>query len=224
MNGVIRKSTAWAAVAALGTGALAGCASWSNTAKGAVIGAAGGAAVGGAIGKATGSTARGAIIGAAIGGTAGALIGRRMDQQAERLAKSLPNAKVERVGEGILVTFDSGILFDFDSDALRPEARTNLANLARSLQEFDKTSVLLVGHTDAVGSESYNQGLSERRASAAANFLISQGVARDRIAAVGRGELEPVASNDDEYGRQQNRRVEVAIYASDALKREVGAI
>jgi len=224
MNGVIRKGTAWAALAALGTGALAGCASWSNTAKGAVIGAGAGAAAGAAIGKATGSTARGAIIGAAVGGTAGALIGRRMDQQAERLAKSLPNAKVERVGEGILVTFDSGILFDFDSDALRPEARTNLANLARSLLEFDKTSVLLVGHTDAVGSESYNQALSERRANAAANFLISQGVPRDRITAVGRGELEPVASNDDEYGRQQNRRVEVAIFASDALKREVGAI
>src|SRR5690606_8337368 len=204
-------------------GTLGGCA-WSNTAKGAVIGAGAGAAAGAAVGKATGSTARGAILGAAVGGTAGALIGRRMDQQAERLAKSLPNAKVERVGEAILVTFDSVILFDFDSAELRPEARTNLANLARSLQEFDKTSVLLVGHTDSVGSEEYNQRLSERRARAAAEFLIAQGVSRDRIVAIGRGELEPVASNDDEWGRQQNRRVEVAIYASDALKREVGAI
>jgi len=223
MTRSMRRNVALVALAAVGGSALGGCA-WSNTAKGAVIGAGAGAAAGAAIGKATGSTARGAIIGAAVGGTAGALIGRRMDQQAERLAKSLPNAKVERVGEGILVTFDSGILFDFDSSELRAEARTNLANLARSLQEFDKTSVMLVGHTDSVGSDSYNQGLSERRARAAAEFLISQGVARDRIVALGRGELEPVASNDDEYGRQQNRRVEVAIYASDALKREVGAI
>ncbi|MFO7261015.1 MAG: OmpA family protein [bacterium] len=219
----MRRNLAWVALAAVGSGTLGGCA-WSNTAKGAVIGAGAGAAAGAAVGKATGSTARGAILGAAVGGTAGALIGRRMDQQAERLAKSLPNAKVERVGEGILVTFDSGILFDFDSAELRPEARTNLANLARSLQEFDKTSVLLVGHTDSVGSEEYNQRLSERRARAAAEFLIAQGVSRDRIVAIGRGELEPVASNDDEWGRQQNRRVEVAIYASDALKREVGAI
>jgi len=223
MTQSMRKNMALVALAALGGGALGGCA-WSNTAKGAVIGAGAGAAAGAAVGKATGSTARGAIIGAAVGGTAGALIGRRMDQQAERLAQSLPNAKVERVGEGILVTFDSGILFDFDSDALRAEARTNLANLARSLQEYDKTSVMLVGHTDAVGTDSYNQGLSERRARAAANFLISQGVAGDRVVALGRGELEPVASNDDEYGRQQNRRVEVAIYASEALKRELGAI
>jgi len=223
MTRKIRRNVALVALAAVGSGTLGGCA-WSNTAKGAAIGAGAGAAAGAAIGKATGSTARGAIIGAAVGGTAGALIGRRMDQQAERLAKSLPNAKVERVGEGILVTFDSGILFDFDSAELRPEARTNLANLARSLQEFDKTSVMLVGHTDAIGSEDYNQRLSERRARAAAEFLIAQGVARDRIVAIGRGELEPVASNDDEWGRQQNRRVEVAIYASDALKREVGAI
>jgi len=219
----MRKNVALVALAAVGGSMLGGCA-WSNTAKGAVIGAGAGAAAGAAVGKATGSTARGAIIGAAVGGTAGALIGRRMDQQAERLAKSLPNAKVERVGEGILVTFDSGILFDFDSAELRAEARTNLANLARSLQEFDKTSVMLVGHTDSIGSDEYNQRLSERRARAAAEFLISQGVARDRIVALGRGELEPVASNDDEWGRQQNRRVEVAIYASDALKREVGAI
>ncbi len=223
MTRSMRKSMALVALAALGSGSLGGCA-WSNTAKGATIGAGAGAAAGAAIGKATGSTARGAIIGAAVGGTAGALIGRRMDQQAERLAQSLPNAKVERVGEGILVTFDSGILFDFDSSELRAEARTNLANLARSLQEYGKTSVMLVGHTDAIGSDAYNQGLSERRARAAADFIVSQGVARDRVVALGRGELEPVASNDDEWGRQQNRRVEVAIYASDALKRELGAI
>jgi outer membrane protein OmpA-like peptidoglycan-associated protein len=197
---------------------LQGCA--SRTAKGAVIGAAGGAAGGALIGKVAGSTAKGAIIGAAAGGAAGAIIGRQMDQQAEELAKSLPNATVERVGEGILVTFESGILFDVDSDTLRPAARQNLRNLADSLQKYRRTNVLLVGHTDATGSESYNQGLSDRRASAAASFLGSQGLSRPRVETVGRGELEPVAANDSERGRQQNRRVEVAIFANEQYRDE----
>ncbi|HEX7118300.1 MAG TPA: OmpA family protein [Longimicrobiales bacterium] len=200
--------------------AAGGCAQLSNMQKGAIIGAAGGAAAGAAIGKATGSTARGAIIGAAVGGAAGALIGRRMDRQAEELAQSIPGATVQRVGEGIVVTFDSGILFDFDEASLRPEARENLANLAASLNEYDGTEVLLVGHTDAVGSDAYNQDLSERRAHAARSYLVSMGVSPLRIRAVGRGETEPIASNDDDYGRQQNRRVEVAIFAGDEMRRE----
>jgi outer membrane protein OmpA-like peptidoglycan-associated protein len=167
-----------------------------------------------------GSTAKGAIIGAGVGGAAGALIGREMDQQAEELAKSLPNARVERVGEGILVTFDSGILFDVDSDAVRPAARQNLRNLADSLQKYRRTNVLLVGHTDDTGSESYNQDLSERRAEAAASVLGSQGLTRPRVEIAGRGELEPVAANDDERGRQQNRRVEVAIFANEQYRDE----
>src|SRR5687767_9301128 len=149
--------------AMLATGA--GCATWNRTTKGAVIGAAGGAAVGGLIGKAAGSTAKGAIIGAAVGGVGGAIIGRQMDKQAEELAKELPGATVERVGEGILVTFESGILYDFNSDALRSAARDNLRNLSTSLQKYPRTNVLLVGHTDAVGSDLYNEGLSQRRRS-----------------------------------------------------------
>ena len=192
----------------------------SRTAKGAAIGAAGGAAVGALIGRAAGSTARGAIIGAAVGGVGGAIIGRQMDQQAEELAKSLPGATVERVGEGILVTFESGILFDVDSDALRPAARTNLRNLADSLQKYSRTNVLLVGHTDATGSDSYNQELSQRRASSAASFLAAQGVTRPRVETAGRGELEPVASNESEKGRQENRRVEVAIFANEQYRDE----
>ena len=198
--------------------AVTGCA--SRTTKGAAIGAAGGAVVGGLIGKAAGSTAKGAIIGAAVGGVGGALIGRQMDKQAEELAKEIPGAKVERVGEGILVTFESGLLFDFNSDALRPAARENLRNLATSLQKYPRTNVVLVGHTDAVGSDSYNQGLSERRASIAASFVTSQGVARARTQAVGRGETEPLASNDTDEGRQQNRRVEVAIFANEEMRKE----
>ena len=192
----------------------------SRTAKGAGIGAAAGAAGGALIGRAAGSTAKGAIIGAAVGGAAGAIIGRQMDQQAEELAKSLPNAKVERVGEGILVTFESGILFDVDSDALRPAARENLKNLADSLQKYRRTNVLLVGHTDATGSDSYNQTLSNRRASSAASYLASQGLSRPRVETSGRGELEPVASNDTERGRQENRRVEVAIFANEQYRDE----
>ena len=215
---VFQKLSAIVTMAALLTLGLQGCA--SRTAKGAAIGAAGGAAAGALIGKAAGSTAKGAIIGAAAGGAAGALIGREMDQQAEELAKSLPNATVERVGEGILVTFESGILFDVNSDALRPAARRNLGNLANSLQKYSRTNVLLVGHTDATGSESYNQDLSQRRASTAASFLASQGLTRPRVETAGRGELEPVAANDNERGRQQNRRVEVAIFANKQYRDE----
>ena len=215
---MFQKRSAIVTMAVLLSLGLQGCA--SRTAKGAAIGAAGGAAAGALIGKAAGSTAKGAIIGAAAGGAAGAIIGREMDQQAEELAKSLPNAKVERVGEGILVTFDSGILFDVDSDALRTAARQNLQNLANSLQKYRRTNVLLVGHTDATGSDSYNQGLSERRASSAASFLASQGLSRPRVETAGRGEIEPVAENETERGRQQNRRVEVAIFANKQYRDE----
>jgi len=197
---------------------LAGCAGLTQTERGAVIGAAGGAAVGGAVDR---NTARGAIIGAAVGGAAGAVIGRQMDRRAEELDRDIDGATVERVGEGILVTFDSGILFDFDSAELRPAARTNLRSLANSLNQHRDSEVLIVGHTDSVGSAAYNQGLSERRASAAANYLAAQGVSRTRIRSVGRGLTEPVASNETEAGRQQNRRVEVAIFADEATRQRI---
>jgi outer membrane protein OmpA-like peptidoglycan-associated protein len=200
---------------------LTGCASWSQAETGAVVGGATGAVVGGVIGSQTGSTARGAIIGAAVGGTAGAIIGREMDKQAEELEEGLPNATVERVGEGIQVTFDSGILFDFDSSTLRPVAQGHLTELAASLREYDDSEVLIVGHTDSVGAEDYNQRLSERRAESAGNFLTRAGVAPDRIRTMGLGEMEPVASNDDEVGRQQNRRVEVAIFASEEYRKRL---
>ncbi len=200
---------------------LSSCASWGRTETGAVIGGTTGAVVGGVIGSQTGSTARGAIIGAAVGGTAGAIIGREMDKQAEELEAAIPGATVERVGEGIQVTFDSGILFDFDSSALRPEAQRHLTELAASLREYDDSEVLIVGHTDSVGTEEYNQGLSERRAQSAGNFLVRAGVAPDRVRTMGLGELEPVASNETAAGRQENRRVEVAIFASEEYRRRL---
>ena len=199
-----------------------GCAALSNTEEGALIGGGAGAVVGGVIGNATGSTTRGAIIGAALGGTAGALIGRRMDQKAEELERRLPNATVERVGEGILITFESGLLFGFDSAQLSPTAAGNLEALANSLSDMEEDALLLVaGHTDSTGSDTYNQNLSERRASAAADFLIRRGMEDDRIRTVGLGESEPVASNETEAGQAENRRVEVAIYASEEYRERV---
>jgi len=197
---------------------LAGCSSMSKTEKGAVVGAAGGAIVGGAIGDAAGSTAKGAIIGAVLGGAAGAAIGHQMDKQAAELKREIPGARVERVGEGILVTFDSGLLFDFDSDRVRGATGHNLDVLARSLEENPNTDLLVVGHTDAVGSDPYNLDLSERRATAAADYLVNHGVRSGRIDTRGRGEREPIASNESESGRSRNRRVEVAIYANEQMR------
>lgn len=190
----------------------------TGTQKGAVIGAGAGAAVGGAIGNNNGSTARGAIIGAAVGGVAGAIIGRQMDKQAKELEQNIPGAIVERVGEGIQVTFASGLLYDFDSDRIKAEAASNLRNLAQSLNQYPNSELLIVGHTDDVGADTYNQSLSQRRAQAAAQYLASQGVSNVRLRTAGLGETEPVAANVDEAGRMKNRRVEVAIYASQALK------
>ena len=198
---------------------LGSCATKSQT--GAVIGGAGGAVVGGVIGHAAGNTAVGAIIGAAAGGIAGGIIGAQMDKQAKELKQNIPGATVERVGEGIAVTFESGLLFDFDSDVIRSTAGSNLRNLANSLSKYPGSDLLIVGHTDQVGSATYNQSLSEKRAAAAANYLVAQGVKRSRVSTRGLGETEPLASNDTELGRQKNRRVEVAIYASEAYKAEV---
>jgi len=198
--------------------AISACASLSQKEKGAIIGASTGAAVGAAVGNANGSTAKGAIIGAAIGGTAGAVIGHQMDQQAKEIKQQIPGAVVERVGEGLQVTFESGLLFPYDSDVLTPAAQQNLNTLASSLDKYPNTDIVVVGHTDSNGSDSYNLTLSERRANAAVNYLVSRGVTRARLRGTGRGELEPVASNDTDAGRQQNRRVEVAIYANETLK------
>ena len=209
------------ATLALGATTLSGCAmTQSNAGKGVLIGAAAGGAIGGAVGSKNGGTARGAILGAAIGGAAGAAIGHQMDRQAKEIAQNIPGATVERVGEGITVTFASGLLYDYDSDRVRGDAATNLRTLAQSLDKYPNTDLLIAGHTDADGSDSYNQGLSERRAAAAASYLVSQGVARARIRTRGLGEAEPVVANDSETSRQRNRRVEVAIFASEKLRSE----
>jgi outer membrane protein OmpA-like peptidoglycan-associated protein len=195
------------------------CASMNKTSKGAIIGATAGGVAGAVIGNQTGSTTRGAIIGAAVGGAAGAIIGHQMDQRAKEIEQNVPGAIVERVGEGIQVTFPSGLLFDFDSDVVRRNAAANLNSLAKNLSKYGDSNLMVAGHTDAVGSSDYNQALSNRRAESAARYLAAQGVTR-YIATAGLGEREPIASNTTEAGRQQNRRVEIAIYASAALQED----
>ena len=221
MHSLIRQFGVPGAVAALL--ASAGCQSLNKKEQGAVIGAASGAVVGGVVGHATGSTARGAIIGAAVGGAAGAIIGHQMDQKAKEIQQTVAGATVTRVGEGLVVTFESGLLFDFDSDQLREASKENLTNLANSLSKFGDSKLLLVGHTDNVGSDSYNLDLSRRRASAVANYLVSRGVPSARIGTSGRGETEPIAPNDNDTDRQKNRRVEVAISAGDEMKAQAKA-
>jgi outer membrane protein OmpA-like peptidoglycan-associated protein len=194
---------------------VSGCSSNLRT------GALGGAAAGAVIGGIASGSARGAIVGAAIGGAAGAAVGAVMDSQAEDLQDRLPNARVERVGEGIAVTFDSGILFAVNQSTLQPAGQQNLSDLAASLQEYEGTEVLVVGHTDSTGETAYNQGLSERRADSARTYLLGAGLEAGRVRAIGRGELEPIGSNDTDAGRQQNRRVEIAIFASEEMQQEM---
>jgi outer membrane protein OmpA-like peptidoglycan-associated protein len=191
----------------------------SRTVKGGVIGAVAGGVAGGLIGKRKDKTAKGAIIGAAVGGAAGAVIGRYMDKQAEELQRELANAKVERVGEGIKITFDSGLLFDTNSDQLSYTSQSNLAELSETLNKYKDTNVIVEGHTDARGTAQHNQSLSERRAYSVFNQLSSNKVNAARITTQGYGESMPVASNATVSGMQQNRRVEVAIFANEKLKK-----
>jgi outer membrane protein OmpA-like peptidoglycan-associated protein len=198
---------------------VTGC-NTSRRNKGAVIGAAAGGLAGGAIGNSTGSTTRGVIIGAAVGGIAGGIIGHQMDQQAKDLAYDLPGAVVTRVGEGIAVTFPEGLLFAYDSDEITRGAGDNLKKFAASLSKYPRTKSMIVGHTDARGTTDYNLALSERRARRAADFISAQGVDRDRLGTTGRGATEPLVNNETDAGRQQNRRIEIAIVADEAFRRQ----
>ncbi len=199
---------------------LTSCSSLTKTQKGAGVGAVAGGTIGAIIGKKAGNTAVGAIIGGAIGGTAGAYIGRKMDRQAAEIQKTVPNAEVIREGEGIIVKFDSGILFDVDQSQLKTAARTNIESLATSMKNNAETNILIIGHTDATGSDAYNERLSHRRAEAVKAYTVSQGISNARLTTQGRGETEPIADNTTVEGRAQNRRVEIVIVANDKLKEE----
>ena len=195
------------------------CSSMSRTQKGAVGGAAAGGAIGAVIGHQSGNTAVGAIIGAAIGGAAGAYIGNYMDKQAAEMQRDLEGAKIERVGEGIKITFDSGLLFDSDKAALKQASRDNLTQLATILNKYPDTNILIEGHADSQSDDEHNLTLSRSRAQSVANFLASQQVMEPRFTTMGYGESQPIASNETAEGRAANRRVEVAIYANDKLKK-----
>jgi len=196
-----------------------GCAEWNRTAKGAAIGAGAGGAAGGLIGHATGNTVAGVLIGAAVGGAAGALIGNYMDKQAAEIERDIEGARVERVGEGIKITFDSGILFDVNKANLKNNSKTELTKLGTILNKYDDTNILLAGHTDATGSDQYNLELSRRRAQSVSDYLTIQNINTERFTVQGYGESDPIASNDTADGRAQNRRVEVAIWANEKLKK-----
>lgn len=198
---------------------LSGCATMSNTGQGAIIGGASGAVLGGLIGHAAGNTLAGAIIGAAVGGAAGAIIGSYMDKQAAEMQRDLQGAKVERVGEGIKITFDSGILFDIDKSDLRSASRTNLENLAKILNKYPDTNVLIEGHTDITGTADHNLVLSKDRARSVAGYLAVQNVGTPRFTTMGYGASQPVATNDSSEGRQANRRVDIAVMANEKLKK-----
>ncbi|WP_423126430.1 OmpA family protein [Gaoshiqia sp. Z1-71] len=197
-----------------------GCSSWNKTQKGAVIGTVAGGTAGAVIGRASGNTALGAIIGAAVGGASGAVIGRQMDKQAEEIKKTVPDAKVERVGEGIVVEFNSNVLFGFDQSDLSNDAKISLNKLVTVLNTYPETNIEVQGHTDSKGSEAYNQTLSVQRATAVSRYLTSAGIATSRLSIIGFGETLPKYENETADGRTQNRRVEFLITANEKMKAE----
>jgi outer membrane protein OmpA-like peptidoglycan-associated protein len=197
---------------------FAGCSSMNKTQKGAVVGTAAGGTMGAVIGRTTGNTALGAIIGAAVGGATGAVIGNQMDKQAKEIQNTVPDANVERVGEGIVVEFSSGVLFGFDRSNLSNEAKKSLNKLVMVLNSYPDTDIEIQGHTDSKGSLSYNQRLSEKRASAVMSYLTTQNIAYSRLTINGFGETAPKYTNDTESGRAQNRRVEFLITANEKMR------
>ena len=207
---------------------LSSCGSWKNTGWGTSIGTVAGTAIGLGIGywadrNGDSNTGKiiGASVGAAVGATTGALIGRKMDKAAEA-AKQVEGAQVELVDvkglPAVKVTFESGILFGFNSSELSDEAKASLTEFAEVLKSTPDADVAILGHTDNVGTEKANQSVSEKRAKAVAKYLTEQEVAETQIKDVlGMSFNQPVASNDTEEGKAQNRRVEVFIYASQAM-------
>ncbi|MCB0445567.1 MAG: OmpA family protein [Gelidibacter sp.] len=197
----------------------------NNKQKGTVIGAAGGAVIGGVIGNNVGNkknSALGAIIGAVVGGVAGNYIGDRMDRQAERIEEEIPGAQVERVGEGINVTFDekSGVYFDTNKYNINAASAETLNKLAGIFKEYSDTNILVEGHTDNTGSDAYNMTLSQQRANSVTSFLEGKGLSSGRFTTNWYGETQPKYDNSTAEGRAKNRRVELAIVANDALKKE----
>ena len=196
---------------------VSGCKTANKQQKGTAIGAAGGAAVGAIVGK---GSIWGILIGAAIGGAAGNLIGKKMDDQAKELKQAVPTAEVERVGEGINLTFESGLMFKINSSEISESYKSDLGSAAEVFVKYPETNITIEGHTDDTGSDDYNMTLSEKRAVAVKNFLQSKGVAEQRMTVKWYGETQPKYPNDNEANRQKNRRVELGVVANDKMKEE----
>lgn len=199
---------------------FSGCASWSKAVKGGVIGTAAGGAAGAIIGRAAGNTAMGAVIGATVGGVSGAVIGNKMDKQAAEIEEEVPGVIVERVGEGIVIEFTNQILFGFDSSTLKADAMESLDNLVVILNRYPDTDILITGHTDNTGTDSYNLALSERRARAVSGYLTKKSIPASRLKTIGYGKSDPRYSNETEDGRASNRRVEFVITANEKMIEE----
>lgn len=197
----------------------------NNAQRGGAIGATAGGVAGGVIGNNIGdghNTAVGAIIGAVVGGTAGALIGNKMDKQAREINEEIPGADVQRVGEGISVTFDenSGIYFATNKYNLNQQSQNSLDKLVKIFNQYPNTNILLEGHTDNTGKAEYNMGLSEKRAESVATYLKNHAISSNRITTKWYGETQPKYDNETAEGRSKNRRVEVAIMANEKMKEE----
>ncbi|MFT3919173.1 OmpA family protein [Cloacibacterium sp.] len=193
----------------------------NNTQKGAAIGTASGAVIGGILGNNIGkgkNAALGAVLGGIVGGVAGGVIGNKMDKQAKDIKEALPGAQVERVNEGIKITLsENTVNFDFNSAALTTVSKSNLDKLAGVMVQYPDTNINVYGHTDSKGTDEYNLTLSQRRANSVIDYLVSKGIARTRLNAMGMGEKDPIATNETEAGRAQNRRVEFAITANEEM-------
>lgn len=216
----MKKFTTGLAIILVALLLIPGCASMKKSTKGAAIGTASGGAMGAIIGRASGNTGLGAIIGATVGGATGAIIGNKMDKQAEEIKNTVPDAKVERVGEGIVVEFSSNVLFAFDKSDLTGDSQSTLDKLVTVLNKYPDTNIELQGHTDNAGSDKYNQSLSERRAHSVSKYLKDKGITSKRMTVKGFGETVPKYDNSTEQGRSQNRRVEFLITANEKMKAE----
>ncbi|WP_242203453.1 OmpA family protein [Aestuariivivens insulae] len=203
----------------------------NNKQKGAVIGATGGAILGAIIGNNVGKGGHGelgAVIGGVIGGGAGVLIGNKMDKQAQKIEEEIPGAQVERVDNGIVVTFDesSGVYFDTNKYNINAGSEETLNKLIGVFREFPDTNILVVGHTDSVGDANYNMTLSKNRANAVTNYLTANSVSMSRVTTHWYGEEQPVADNATAEGRAKNRRVNIAIVPNEKMiedaKKEAG--
>ncbi len=216
------------AVVAISASMLVGCEATrnaNNKQKGAVIGAAGGAILGAIIGNNVGdgnNSELGAVIGGVVGGGAGVLIGKKMDKQAQQIEQEIPGAQVERIDDGIVVTFDenSGVYFDTARYNVNAESQVLLNKLINVMKEYTDTNVIVAGHTDSVGTDASNLTLSKNRAQAVTGYFVSNGLSSGRFTTVWYGETQPAADNTTAEGRAKNRRVALAIVPNEQMKQD----